>query len=109
MNADLLLFVRDYVVPVGTVYRTCAVRMRRGVRGRMIAMALESSNTVDGTEEACPVRTGKPEHVLIDGRLREYARRRSALDAAEAFDLVRAEELKLHFHWGYATFYEYME
>ena len=31
-------------------------------------MLLESSNSVDGTEEACPVRTGKPEHVLIDGR-----------------------------------------
>ncbi|HEX8113862.1 MAG TPA: HNH endonuclease signature motif containing protein [Kofleriaceae bacterium] len=45
----------------------------------------------------------------IHRRLREYARQRASLDAAEAFDLVRAEQLKLHFLCGFATMYEYME
>ena len=45
----------------------------------------------------------------IDRRLRSYHAKRSALDAAEAFDLVRAEELKLHISFGCATFLEYME
>jgi len=43
------------------------------------------------------------------GRLREYARRRSALDAAEAFDLVRAEQLKIYVSFGFVSLYEYME
>lgn len=45
----------------------------------------------------------------VDRRLREYARHRSALDAAEAFDLVRAEQMKIYVCFGYATHYEYME
>ena len=45
----------------------------------------------------------------IDRRLRGYHLQRSALDAAEAFDLVRAEDLKVHYHVGCATFLEYME
>ncbi|HEY0483144.1 MAG TPA: HNH endonuclease signature motif containing protein [Kofleriaceae bacterium] len=45
----------------------------------------------------------------IDRRLREYARHRAALDAAEAFDLLRAEQLKVHLSYGFATLYEYME
>lgn len=36
-----------------------------------------------------------PEYRAIDRRLREYARHRSALDASEAFDLIRAEQLKI--------------
>jgi hypothetical protein len=45
----------------------------------------------------------------LDGRLREYARRRNELDAAEAFDLVQAEELKVYAFVGCATHLEYME
>ncbi|HEX8107836.1 MAG TPA: hypothetical protein VF516_08895, partial [Kofleriaceae bacterium] len=45
----------------------------------------------------------------VHRRLRDYARHRASLDAAEAFDLVRAEQLKLHFLCGFATMYEYME
>jgi hypothetical protein len=41
----------------------------------------------------------------VDRRLREYARHRASLDAAEAFDLLRAEQLKLHFLHGFATMY----
>jgi hypothetical protein len=37
------------------------------------------------------------------------ARQRAALDAAEAFDLVRAEQLKLHLLSGFAHMYEYLE
>jgi hypothetical protein len=45
----------------------------------------------------------------VDHRLREYARHRSALDAAEAFDLVRAEQLKIYVSFGFVSLYEYME
>ena len=45
----------------------------------------------------------------VDRRLREYAQHRSALDAAEAFDLVRAEQMKIYIFFGYVTQYEYME
>ncbi|HEY0483017.1 MAG TPA: hypothetical protein VGD37_36100, partial [Kofleriaceae bacterium] len=45
----------------------------------------------------------------IDRRLREYARHRATLDAAEAFDLLRAEQLKVYLSHGFATLYEYME
>jgi hypothetical protein len=45
----------------------------------------------------------------VDRRLREYARHRSALDAAEAYDLVRAEQLKIYILFGYVTLYEYLE
>lgn len=45
----------------------------------------------------------------IDRRLREYARHRATLDAAELHDLARAEELKIHYLCGHAHIYEYME
>jgi len=45
----------------------------------------------------------------VDLALREYARHRSALDAAEAFDLVRAEQLKIYVSFGFVSLYEYME
>src|SRR3954469_19285707 len=86
------------------------------VHGRMAAMLLESSNGIDDnlTEagvgyEAAPPQTGEAEFRAVDRRLREYARKRSALDAAEAFDLVRAEDMKLHFHVGCSSLYDYME
>jgi hypothetical protein len=79
-------------------------------------MLLESSNCVDAEAtdadvgyEGAPPQTGEPEYRQIDRRLREYARRRSALDAAEAFDLVRAEDMKLYFHLGCSSLYDYLE
>lgn len=49
------------------------------------------------------------EITAVDRRLRAYAAQRARLDAAEAFDLVRAWELSVHAHHGHATFFEYME
>lgn len=49
------------------------------------------------------------EPAAVDRRLRAYAAQRAKLDAAEAFDLVRGYEMKLHALHGYATFFEYME
>jgi hypothetical protein len=49
------------------------------------------------------------EHEAVHRRLCEYARHRSALDAAEAFDLVRAEQFKLYALHACASHYEYME
>lgn len=51
----------------------------------------------------------EPEHRAIHRRLCEYAQRRSALDAAECFDLVRAAQMKLHMLHGCSTVWEYME
>jgi len=51
----------------------------------------------------------EPEHRAVHRRLCEYAGRRSALDAAESFDLVRAERLKLYMFHGCSTLWEYME
>lgn len=59
---------------------------------------------------ACPRRGPRDaEWQKVDHRLREYARHRSALDAAEAFDLLRAEQLKIYYYFGSSTMYEYME
>src|SRR5215471_20722680 len=60
-------------------------------------------------QEARRADHGPIEWVEIDRRLREYARHRASLDAAEAFDLLRAEQLKLHVLHGFATMYEYLE
>jgi hypothetical protein len=49
------------------------------------------------------------ETTAVNRRLRAYAAQRAKLDAAEAFDLVRARELKIHALHGYATFFEYLE
>jgi len=76
-------------------------------------MLLESANEPDtGIEASCGISTtshGEAEYQQVDRRLREYTRHRSALDAAELFDLVRAEQLRLHVVFGYVTLYEYME
>ncbi len=49
------------------------------------------------------------EGARIERRLLGYATARAKLDAAEAFDLSRAYDLKLHLLRGYASFFEYME
>ncbi len=72
-------------------------------------MLLQSSK---GTDSECNVsaKDNDPaEWRAIDRRLREYARHRSALDAAEAFDLVRAQQLRIYLCFGFLSLYEYME
>jgi hypothetical protein len=44
-----------------------------------------------------------------DRRLREYAHQRARLDAAESFDMARAEKMRIHIYFGCATFMEYLE
>jgi hypothetical protein len=72
-------------------------------------MLLQSAIEITDGQEAPRADHGPIEWVEIDRRLREYARHRASLDAAEAFDLLRAEQLKLYFLHGFATMYEYLE
>jgi len=76
-------------------------------------MLLESANEPEaGIEASCGVVTAghdEAEYQQVDRRLREYARHRSTLDAAELFDLVRAEQMRIYVVFGYVTLYEYME
>ena len=72
-------------------------------------MLLQSSGRIDAECEAVATGLGHAEWQEVDRRLREYAHRRSALDAAEAFDLVRAEQLKIYVSFGFVSLYEYME
>ena len=53
--------------------------------------------------------TAPSEWQLIDRRLRGYAAKRAALDAAESFDLARAADMRMHCQFGFSTFLEYME
>ena len=55
---------------------------------------LQSSNEIDSVRDLVMARRRDAEWEKVDQRLREYARYRSSLDAAEAFDLVRAEQMK---------------
>src|SRR5215831_19430427 len=59
--------------------------------------------------DKAPAWDDVPEWEAVHHRLREYSRHRATLDAAEAYDLVRAEQMKLHLHCGFVTIYEYME
>jgi hypothetical protein len=72
-------------------------------------MLLQSASEITDEQEARRADHGPIEWVEVDRRLREYARHRASLDAAEAFDLLRAEQLKLHILHGFATMYEYLE
>jgi hypothetical protein len=72
-------------------------------------MMLQSSDRIDTT---CGVATPghqDSEWQQVDRRLREYRQHRSALDAAEALDLLRAEQLKIYIVFGCVTMFEYME
>ena len=74
-------------------------------------------------EAACGVATSGPkaaseaesevaweaEWKAVDRRLRQHAQHRSALDAVEAFDLLRAEQMKIYLFFGYVSLYDYME
>jgi hypothetical protein len=70
-------------------------------------MMLQSE--IDKPRESASGRRGPSEWREVDRRLREYKQHRATLDAAELFDLVRAEQLKLHFLFGHVSIYEYME
>jgi hypothetical protein len=72
-------------------------------------MSTHSASHTNEDREAGPAEPGREEWREVDRRLREYARHRASLDAAEAFDLLRAEQLKLHFLHGFVSMYEYME
>jgi len=72
-------------------------------------MELEIAAGATECRNTRPVWDDMPEWRALHRRLREYSRRRAALDAAEAFDLLRAEQVKLHAYHGYVTIYEYME
>ena len=87
------------------------MRTREGVCARKeeCVMLLQSSGRIDAECEVVATGLGHAEWQEVDRRLREYAHRRSALDAAEAFDLVRAEQLKIYVSFGFVSLYEYME
>src|SRR5262245_31308948 len=70
---------------------------------------LQSASDIDLARDLVAGRRCDAEWQQVDQRLREYARYRSSLDAAEAFDLVRAEQMKIYIVFGYVTMYEYME
>src|SRR5258706_16405783 len=75
----------------------------------MTIMLPQGSNEAN---TACKPGTGdgwEPEHRAVHRRLCEDARHRSALDAAEALDLVRAEQFKLYALHAGASHYEYMD
>jgi hypothetical protein len=72
-------------------------------------MLLQSSYENDQGHEIPPTQRQPIEWQEIDRRLREYARHRASLDAAELFDLVRAEQLKIYLQFGFVSLYEYME
>lgn len=55
------------------------------------------------------VRDHENEGDAVHRRLCEYAQRRAALDAAEAYDLVRAEQLKVGILRGCVSHWEYLE
>src|SRR5262245_28634950 len=59
------------------------------------------------TREGTKLR--EAEHAAVHRRLLEYARQRAALDAAEAYDLVRAEAMKVYALWGSPTMLDYLE
>ena len=70
---------------------------------------LQTASEISEEHEAPPTDHEPEEWRDVDRRLHEYARHRASLDAAEAFDLLRAEQIKLHFLHGFATMYEYLE
>ncbi|HEU4731317.1 MAG TPA: HNH endonuclease signature motif containing protein [Kofleriaceae bacterium] len=112
---------QDLITTTSIVSRYCTrdllstiwIRIRYVLRNaheqrRRTTMLMGSTRELEtGSEPAVAGRL--PEWKEVDRRLREYARHRSALDAAELFDLVRAEQLKIHVCCGCSTLYDYME
>ena len=71
-------------------------------------MELQTGGEIE-RHRARPAWDDTTEWRAVHRRLREYSRQRATLDAAEALDLVRAEQMKLHLLCGFVTIYEYME
>jgi hypothetical protein len=65
-----------------------------GLARRNGVMLPQSASEITGEQEAPRADHGPIEWQEVDRRLREYARHRASLDAAEAFDLLRAEQIK---------------
>jgi len=72
-------------------------------------MAEHSADQGEASDDVETSGTGLSEWQELDRRLRDYARHRAALDAAESFDLLRAEQLKIYIFYGYVSLYEYLE
>jgi hypothetical protein len=70
---------------------------------------LQSATKDEEQGGAASGRRAPIEWVEVDRRLREYATHRATLDAAELFDLLRAEQLRIYFEYGYVNIYEYMD
>jgi len=70
------------------------------------SVGVDSNDVGYGSGGDC---AGEPEWKLVHRRLRSGARTRRAIDAEEARDLVRAEELEIWLELEYATVLEYME
>src|SRR5262245_54961734 len=93
--------------------RAVRAREHRGRKGE--AVMLQSVNGVDQQPEIDKRRSERyarpdlPEWEALDRRLRAYGQHRATLDAAEMFDLARAEQLKIYFEFGHVNIYEYME
>jgi hypothetical protein len=72
-------------------------------------MVLERASESDRKGDVVTTQRVAAEWREVDRRLREYRQHRSPLDAAEAFDLVRAEQLKIYVSCGFVSMCEYME
>jgi hypothetical protein len=68
-----------------------------------------ATNGPAAASSAVSAAAWEAEWKAVDRRLREHAQHRSALDAVEAFDLLRAEQMKLYVFFGFVSHYEYME
>ena len=68
-----------------------------------------TADVIDREGKRPPRKRLLAEHEVLDHRLCVYAHQRAALDAAEAYDLVRAQKMKIHAYCGFATFVEYLE
>jgi hypothetical protein len=74
-----------------------------------MVMELQTTGVLAESHDQQRERDAIPEWEAVHQRLRDCARRRATLDAAEAYDLLRAEQLKLYTFCGFVSIYEYME
>src|SRR5258705_11565017 len=72
-------------------------------------MLLQSASEITDEQEAPRADHGPVEWREVDRRLREDARHRAPLAAAQALDLLRAQQIKPHLLHGFATMYQYLE
>src|SRR5262245_40515387 len=88
-------------------------REHRARKGRVVMLqsvnGIDQQREIDKHRNARSARQDLPEWEALDRRLRAYGQQRATLDAAEMFDLARAEQLKIYFEFGHVNIYEYME